>query len=157
VDNITCDPKIADPMSDGRTPDGGFGAYFCSPENINLDNPNDGDRFAVGVNFYSGGPLAAPMIDKPRPHVNVDCNAERKLAFGYDPISTPPNNFPVLQDFGNDSHGDMWEVATIEAKVAAGTLTDCIITPVHSRTPKPTKDGSNAVCVDTNPQNSATV
>jgi hypothetical protein len=158
VDNITCDPKIADPMNDGRSTDGGFGGgYFCSPENINLDNPKDGDRFAVGVDFYFGGALGAPAIDKPRPHVNIYCNGERKLAFGYDPTSTPPNNFPLLQEFGNDSHGDMWEVATIEAKVAAGALADCVITPVHSRAPKPAKDGSNAVCVDTNPQNSATI
>src|SRR6185503_12644400 len=67
VDNIDCDPKIADPMNDGS---GVIGGYFCSPENINLDNPKDGDKFAVGVQFYSNGGIlggGGNMIGKPRP------------------------------------------------------------------------------------------
>jgi hypothetical protein len=144
-DNVVCDPLIADPMNK----DDIFGDGFCSPENINLDNPKDGDRFAVGVQYYGKGDTAGTMQAKP--HVNIYCNGERRLAFGYDPTSTPINNFPALLDDGTDDHGDMWEVATIQAKVAAGALTDCIITPVHSKTPKPTKDGSKDVCVDTNP------
>jgi hypothetical protein len=140
-DNIECVPQEADPMN---TVD------FCSPENINLDNPKNGERFAIGVQYYDGGAGRTP-----RPHVNVYCNGERKLAFGYDATSMPPNNFPVLRESGQDSGGDMWEVATLEAKVdAAGSLTDCVITPVHSKVPKPTKDGSRDMCVDTNPMNS---
>jgi hypothetical protein len=143
-DNIQCDPSVADPMN---TSD------FCSPENINLDNPHDGDRFAVGVQYYDG-----PTTKTPRPHVNIYCNGERKLAFGYDATSMPPNNFPVLRKSGLDSGGDIWEVATVEAKVdATGTLTDCLITPVHSKVPKPDRDGSKDMCVDTNPMNGNTM
>jgi hypothetical protein len=142
-DNIQCDPAVSDPMD---TED------FCSPENINLDNPKDGDKFAVGVQYYDG-----PTTKTPRPHVNVYCNGERKLAFGFDATSNPPNNFPVLRKSGLADAGDLWEVATIEAKVANGALADCLITPVHSKVPKVDKDGSTAMCVDTNPMNSATM
>jgi hypothetical protein len=143
-DNIECVPAVADPMN---TTD------FCSPENINLDNPKNGDKFAIGVQYYDG-----PSTKTPRPHVNVYCNGERKLAFGFDATSMPPNNFPVLRKSGLDSAGDMWEVATVEAKVdAAGGLSDCLITPVHSKNPKMDKDGSTNMCVDTNPTNSAAV
>jgi hypothetical protein len=49
----------------------------------------------------------------------------------------------------------MWEVATLEARVdGTGALSDCLITPVHSRVPKADKDGSKDMCVDTNPMNS---
>jgi hypothetical protein len=150
VDNLNCDPNVADPMNDETT--GGF----CGPENINLDNPKNGDKFVVGAHFFSKL-YDAITPPPPKPHVNIYCNGERKLAFGYDPTSTPPNEFPVLRQPGSElvaiDTGDMWEVARIEAKVTGGALTDCLITPIHSKTPKPTKDGSTDICVDTNPQN----
>jgi hypothetical protein len=140
-DNIGCDPDEPDPMATDT---------FCSPENINLDNPKDGERFAVGAQYY-----ANPGGIMPRPHVNIYCNGERKLAFGYDATSNPPNNFPVLREDGGTDGGDLWEVATVQAKVdATGALSDCLITPIHSKVAKATKDGSTAMCVDTNPLNS---
>ena len=148
VDNIDCDPKVADPLQDSVDTVGGF----CTPENINLDNPKNGDKFAVGVHFYN----ASAPTPAPHPHVNVYCNGERRLAFGFDPTATPPRTFPRLLQSGRDVVGDLWEVATVEAKVSpAGTLDDCVITPIHSRTPKTDRDGSRDVCVDTNPQNRA--
>jgi hypothetical protein len=148
IDNITCDPKIADPMNI----DGGlFGGGFCTPENINLDNPKNGDKFVIGAQLYSGG------TPPPHPHVNVYCNGERRLAFGFDPTAMPRRDFPVLRDDGTDLSGDIWEVATVEAKVTGNMLTDCVITPIHSRNPKANKDGSSDFCVDTNPQNGATM
>src|SRR6185369_7881787 len=80
-----------------------------------------------------------------------------KLAFGFDATSMPPNNFPVLRKSGQAEGGDMWEVATVQAQVANGALTDCVIAPVHSKVPKVDKDGSRDMCVDTNPMNSATM
>jgi hypothetical protein len=148
-DNIQCDPKVADPLDTGGILNDGF----CTPENINLDNPHDGDRFAIGVHFYSFDGLTK---EPPRPHVNVYCNGERKLAFGYDPTSVPPNQFPVLRKAMQDEFGDMWEVATVQAHVdASGLLNDCTITPIRSRVPKADKDGSQNICVDTDPQNGA--
>ena len=139
-DNIDCDPSIADPMDTMN---------FCSPEKINIDNPKPGDKFAVGVHFYDG---TTPV----HPHVNIYCNGERKLAFGLDGTSVPPNNNPILRKSNGDSGGDLWEVATIQPTVdATGALKDCLITPVHSKVPKADKDGSKDMCVDTNPMNGA--
>jgi hypothetical protein len=150
-DNITCDPKNPDPM-DGEGMN--FEGYFCSPENINLDAPKDGEKFAIGVQFYDNSGLPSAQAT-PKPHVNVYCNGERKLAFGFDPTAVPPTAFPVLRESGLQEGGDIWEVAVVEAKVAAGALNDCVISPVHSKVPKANKDGSKDVCVDTNPQNTA--
>ncbi|MEP6655151.1 MAG: hypothetical protein ABJA82_17435 [Myxococcales bacterium] len=149
-DNIDCDPAIADPMNMGDMLGG-----FCTAENINIDNPKDGDKFVVGVQYYDA--IVATSPPRPQPHVNIYCNGERRLAFGFDPTAMPATTFPVLRDSGADAGGDLWEVATVEAKVTGGDLADCIITPIRSKVPKPTKDGSSSVCVDTNPQNSATM
>ena len=146
-DNISCDPAVADPLD----MEGMFGEGFCTPENINIDNPNDGNRFAVGVHFYQTNDLM--RLPPPHPHVNIYCNGERRLAFGFEPTATPPTALPVLREPGVEQGGDMWEVATIQAKVAAGALTDCVVSPIHSKVPKANKDGSTALCVDTNPQN----
>ncbi len=144
-DNIECDPGVADPMETGY-----IDGMFCTPENINIDNPKDGDKFVVGVQYYDD--VAAAAV-RPQPHVNIYCNGERRLAFGFDPTAMPAATFPVLRESGRDGGGDLWEVATVQAKVNGGDLADCIITPIHSKAPKPTKDGSSSVCVDTNPQN----
>lgn len=148
VDNVFCDPDTADPLSrDGDE----FG--FCTAENINLDNPKNGDRFMVGVDYYNN-----ILSDSPHPHVNIYCNGERRLAFGFDPTAIPPKTFPRLLKTGRNTSGDLWEVATVEARVDdAGVLEDCLITPVHSRVPRPDRDGSTDMCVDTNPHNSPTL
>src|SRR5439155_7435014 len=132
-DNISCDPKIADPMNTGGVI-GSFGA-FCSPENMNLDNPKNGEKFVVGVHFYSTGAILGAAPPSPKPHVNVYCNGERRLAFGYDPTTVPPHEFPVLKKAGADPAGDLWEVATVEAKVTGVKPSDCVLTPIHVRAP----------------------
>ena len=89
MDNIFCDPAEADPLK------GGDDLGFCTPENINLDNPKNGDRFVVGVDYYDN-----IRSDPPHPHVNIYCNGERRLAFGFDPTSIPPKTFPRLLKHG---------------------------------------------------------
>jgi hypothetical protein len=149
VDNIFCDPAEADPLKGGDDVEG-----FCTPENINLDNPKDGERFVVGVHYYDN--IIGSNL--PHPHVNIYCNGERRLAFGFDPTALPPKTFPRLLKPGLERSGDMWEVATVEARVnAAGALEDCLLTPVHSKVPRPDRDGSTDMCVDTNPRNSPTL
>ncbi len=142
-DNISCDTTVLNPngfLGSGLAND------FCGAENINLDNPKDGDRFAIGVHAYS-------LSSSVKPHVNIYCNGERRLSLGYDP---GVQAFPELTESGAEAGGDFWEVATVKAVVdGAGQLTDCQIDPVHSATPKSVKDGSNDVCVDTNPKNGA--
>lgn len=140
ADNITCNANATNPSNTA----GLFGG-FCAAENINLDNPNDGDRFAIGAHAYG-------ISGDVRPHVNIYCNGERRLSLGYDPNTN--SNFPVLKESGGASGGDFWQAAIVEAVVdGGGNLTDCIISPVASAAPKADKDGSTSMCVDTDPQN----
>ena len=144
LDNRTCDANIKDPSAAGLL---GLGS-FCAAENINIDNPKHGDRFAIATHAYS---LASEVM----PHVNVYCNGERRLSLGHDP--TAGQNFPVLKTDGRDPGGDLWEAAIVEAIVdGSGVMTDCVVAPVNSASPKPGRDGTSDHCVDTNPRNSAT-
>ena len=145
-DNVQCDATVKDPSVAGF---GGLGA-FCAAENINIDNPKHGDRFAIATHAYG-------LSGEVKPHVNVYCNGERRLALGHDPTSG--QDFPKLKTTSSgDAQGDLWEAAVVEAIVdGSGVMTDCVVTPIHSATPKSGKDGSTDYCVDTNPRNSGTV
>ncbi len=134
-DNVTCFPSLNDP----NLPN------FCGAENINLDNPKDGERFAIGLHAYD-------VSGTVRPHVNIYCNGERRLSAGYDPNSG--QLFPAMTQDGATTGGDLWEVAIVQAHVdSSGQMTDCTIDTVDSQAPKAAKDGSTAICVDTNPKN----
>ncbi len=126
-DNVSCTPSETDPTS----------GLFCGPENINLDNPKDGDAFVVGVNHYGGGTAS-------RNHVNVYCNGERVLSAGYNPVTG--QNFPVLRNSGNETSGDWWTVATVRTHVGAAGITSCDVATVPPHHADPTRDGS--MCVD---------
>ncbi|GMU61998.1 MAG: hypothetical protein AMXMBFR34_37610 [Myxococcaceae bacterium] len=136
-DNIRCNRTNADPTS----------SDFCGPENINLDRPNNGDRFVVGVNHY-GNNSGTPNS---KPHVNLYCNGERVLSVGYNP-ATGQTSFPLLTTPGDDRTGDFWTVATIKANVAGGQLTSCDVATIPSRAADTTRDGPGnpgaAICVD---------
>jgi hypothetical protein len=140
-DNITCDKTVDDPTNTGE---------FCAPENINIDNPNDGDKFVVGVNHYAnhGGTSQA------RPHVNLYCNGERVLSVGFNPVTS--QTMPLLQTPGDDQSGDLWTVGTIQAHVSGGTLSSCDVTTTPSHHADQVLDGvttptsaGNQLCVDT--------
>ena len=118
---------------------------FCGPENINLDNPQNNERFAVGVRFYNQSGTTKPDV-----HADVYCDGARILAAGYDPIAG--NDFPQLVtpgQTGPDSGegGDMWKVGLVTTSVSGGVLT-CNVVPTPSKVPDPTRDGSTAYCVD---------
>lgn len=127
-DLITCSATQTNPNA----------ADFCGPENINVDAPADGAKFAVAVKYFGGTPAS-------RTHVNIYCNGERVLSTGYNPVSG--NNFPKLVTAGSNSTGDMWKVAMITTSVTAAGLA-CDVKPVPSQQAHPTTDGSNAYCVD---------
>ncbi len=83
------------------------------PENINLDNPNSGDTFRIGVRYFSGSALTHPVI-------NVYCGGTLKSTFGVEP-----------QVGGFSSAGKLWKVA--EVKWDGGYTSDtCEITPKFS-------------------------
>src|SRR5205085_1751031 len=97
-----------------------FTSEFCGPENINLDNPKDNDRFVVGVNHYGNTSGTATT----HPHVNLYCNGARVLSIGYNP-ATGQTSFPVLNKAGMDSTGDFWTAALITAHLDGGQLASC--------------------------------
>ncbi len=141
-DNISCMPNQSDPNSYPLI----LGQY-CGPENINLDNPNAGDRFLVGAQCYDcvGSTHAAN-----HPHVNVYCNGNRVLSSGYDPTQPGPY-FPALVANGADSSGSLWSAAIVQW--TGDPANPCQILPVPSQTPNPSTDGSVDVCVENGPQN----
>jgi hypothetical protein len=146
LDNISCDKTDLDPTDS---------VNFCSPENINLDDPNDGDRFAVAVNDY-GNNAGSPEA---HPHVNVYCNGERVLSVGYNPL-TGQTSFPLLKVPGQDNTGDFWEVAVVTAHVSGGQLTSCDVATVPSHHADQVRDGvtaptsmGNQLCVDSQQSN----
>lgn len=140
-DNIQCAKNILDPNNTG----GLLGIGFCAAENINLDQPKDGERFAVATHAYS-------ITGTVKPHVNIYCNGVRRLSLGHDPTSG--QDYPQLRVSGADTGGDFWEAAIVRAIAdGSGNLTDCAIEPVPSDNFKVNKDGSPNYCVDTDPQN----
>lgn len=144
-DNITCDRAQSDPLASG------FSSAFCGPENINLDNPRDGDKFVVGVNHYQTDLGASPLA---KPHVNLYCNGQRVLSVGYNP-ATGQTQFPLLRTGGMDTTGDFWTAAVITARVSGTSLTSCDVETVPSHHADATRDGPGAtpdagtdICVD---------
>lgn len=130
-----CNPTQTNPNS----------SNFCGPENINIDAPADGAKFAVGVKYFAGS-------DASRTHVNVYCNGERVVSTGYNPVTA--NDFPKLTTSGGNTSGDLWKVATITASVTAAGLA-CKVDPVPSQQPYVPTEGSNAYCVDNTSRDSA--
>jgi hypothetical protein len=155
-DNIECDKTVDDPTVIGDPLLVSNGQHeFCGPENINLDNPKDGDAFVVGVNHYlnHGGSSNA------HPHVNLYCDGERVLSAGYNPLTGQTAN-PLLTQGGFDYAGDFWMVGTIKAHVTGGKLTSCDVATIPSHHADQTRDGvtnptttGNDVCVESTTSN----
>jgi hypothetical protein len=91
------------------------------PENINVDNPEDGDRFRVMVHHYT----TATRLT--RPLVNVYCGGELRGTYG-----AAPDTVPSFDEGGGRGGGDMWRVVDIQAAVSGGVTTDCALTPLTS-------------------------
>jgi hypothetical protein len=125
----TCDPSNANPNGGGT---------FCGPENINVDTPDDGSRFAVAVRYYNG-------VLASKTHVNIYCDGVRIMTTGYDP--TTGNDFPQLRTAGQDMSGDMWKVGLVTTHVTPSGLS-CDAQPTQSQNPHAMTDGSSSYCVD---------
>ena len=91
------------------------------PENVNVDNPNDGDRFRVMVHHYTSTRRAA------QPLVNVYCGGELRGTYG-----AAPDVVAGFDEGGGRNGGDMWRVVDIETRVSGGVTTDCSLTPLHA-------------------------
>jgi hypothetical protein len=91
------------------------------PENVNIDDPHDGDRFRVMVQNFTG-PIARPLV-------NVYCGGRRVATFG-----EPGDEVPRFHgDPGSVSFGAMWRVADVTAHVdASGATVGCDVIPIHA-------------------------
>jgi hypothetical protein len=135
-DEIGCDATVTDPTNIGS-----FTGGFCGPENINLDNPNNGDAFVVAANHYGNNTSGGNA----KIHSNIYCNGVRVLSVGYNPV-TGQTGFPIENHPGAASTGDEWTIATVKWDTAAAQ--GCDVAPIPSHNPDPNLDGSTALCVD---------
>jgi hypothetical protein len=94
------------------------------PENINVDNPNNGDTFRVMVHYYGGGSIVV------HPLVNIYCGGNLKATYGADPDFVP--NFNKSGGYGNGSGGAMWRAVDVTAQVSGGLTTGCDLQPLHA-------------------------
>lgn len=103
------------------------------PENINLDNPRDGETFRIMVQNFTGF--------RAHPLVNVYCGGTRIATYGASPDELP--NFDGA--YGGDSVGAMWRVADVTTFVDAdGTTTACDSVALHP----PLEEGGYDVTFD---------
>jgi hypothetical protein len=90
------------------------------PENINVDDPNDGERFRVMVQNFTGSAA--------HPIVNVYCGGHLRATIGAAPDALPDFTGPS----GAFSVGAMWRAADIDVHVdSTGATTGCDVTPLH--------------------------
>lgn len=90
------------------------------PENINIDQPNNGEVFRVMVHNFSGQ-LARPLV-------NIYCSGRRQATFGAPPDEV--RGFEAAR-MGNSDVGAMWRVADVRAIVNGGR-TSCAVTGLRS-------------------------
>jgi hypothetical protein len=108
------------------------------PENINVDVPNNGDNFRVGVNFYSrrsGGDDVHPMV-------NLYCGGELKATFGGASINGTIYGSNPISGFntgGSNTSGSFWRVADVSMQEPSDSCTIRPLVPSGS---------SSGACVD---------
>jgi hypothetical protein len=87
------------------------------PENINVDNPNDGDGFRVGVHYYGGSQVTHPLV-------NIYCGGVLTSTYG-----AAPNQVQGFNSGGGFAGGTLWRVADVSVQVSAmGVTTGCTVT-----------------------------
>jgi hypothetical protein len=110
VDVIYCDPSVTD-ASDGS---------FCSPENINVDNPPPGQPFRVMVNYYSDH----GYMGDTHPSVNIYCGGDLRASFG------TRGEVVLRNGSGSQESNDNWMVADVRFYTDdCGSLT-CEVAPL---------------------------
>jgi hypothetical protein len=108
------------------------------PENINLDDPVDGDRFRIAVNYYAGvGPV--------QPLVNVYCGGRLRATLGGAHVGATTFGSQPISGFdtaGDDSHGSLWRVADVQMHEPGD---DCDVLPLA------VPDAGSVACVTNGP------
>ena len=91
------------------------------PENINVDDPRDGETFRIMVQNFSGT-VAHPVV-------NVYCGGQRVATYG----QAPDRVYRFSRRDGFMTVGAMWRVADVTTHVdpATGETTSCDVTALH--------------------------
>lgn len=98
------------------------------PENTNIDNPANNDKFRAMVHYYGQDNLESTTDVEQHPIVNVYCGGSLKASYGQ-----TPNQLTGFSHGTAQATGQMWRVADVTAVVdGAGNTTDCNITPLHA-------------------------
>jgi hypothetical protein len=104
------------------------------PENINVDLPEDGKSYRVGVHYFSG-------FARTKPLVNVYCGGFLKATYGAAPDTVPGFNSNLAAESGV---GPFWHVVDVTPQVdATGVTTGCALAPLH---PDGQTTGYKVVC-----------
>lgn len=91
---------------------------FCSPENINVDNPVLGDTFRIMVNYYSEHSYTGDT----HPTVNIYCGGALRATYGEGAV--------VLQHGGASTDADNWLVADVQFMIDECGAVDCRVSPI---------------------------
>ena len=92
------------------------------PENINIDNPKNGDQFRAAVHHFR-----SDTHTDEHPMVNIYCGGNLKATFG-----KAPNTLTGFNSGQGYNKGLLWRVADVKAVVdSMGNTTDCTVTALH--------------------------
>ncbi|MDB4970405.1 MAG: hypothetical protein JWN44_6094 [Myxococcales bacterium] len=98
------------------------GGRLGVPENINIDNPADGQVFRTAVHYYRGASENHPIV-------NIYCGGTLKSTFGQAPNTLTGFNGSVTAGYNK---GFLWRVADVKVNVdATGIVTGCDVTALH--------------------------
>jgi len=89
------------------------------PENINVDTPNEGERFRIMVQNFTGT-IARPVV-------NVYCGGRLTSTYGVAPDTVPA--FSGTR--GTSGIGAMWRVADVVTHIDGSGDTGCDVTAIH--------------------------
>ncbi len=91
------------------------------PENINVDDPADGDTFRTMVHHYGGSVTTHPMV-------NFYCGGTLMATYG-----AAPDLVGGFTGGGGYANGPMWRVAdvTVDVDPATGVTIGCDVTALH--------------------------
>ena len=90
------------------------------PENVNLDNPLDGETYRVMVHYYGGSILTHPLV-------NIYCGGQLLGTYGQ-----APDLVGGFNSGGGFGAGPMWRVVDVTTQVDVnGVTTGCTLDPLH--------------------------
>jgi hypothetical protein len=103
------------------------------PENVDIDNPKNGDSFRAMVHYYGQDGSTTTTKVEEHPIVNVYCGGKLKATYGQAPNPLGPCPGAACFNTGSGwASGLMWRVADVKAIVdASGNTTDCTVTALH--------------------------